>query len=104
MFGKPGSATAETKDAIESAARKSRVRINPRDTTSEPREYHFVLTVQKPVPSGGYIVADWDGCMTPKPGWTRRDAYQAIREEHVRVNPHLAKASVLFFSLEPNQL
>ncbi|MFE7111782.1 hypothetical protein ACFU98_29560 [Streptomyces sp. NPDC057575] len=31
MFGKPGSATAETK-----ATRKSRVRINGRDTTTEP--------------------------------------------------------------------
>ncbi|MCX4863478.1 MULTISPECIES: hypothetical protein [unclassified Streptomyces] len=54
MFGKPGSATAETKAAIEDAARKSRVtgtasnaakaevekksrvRINGRDTTTEP--------------------------------------------------------------------
>ncbi|MGW1102734.1 hypothetical protein [Streptomyces sp. NPDC002540] len=66
--------------------------------------YHFVLTVQKPLPSGGYTVADWHGYMTPEPGWTRHDTYLAIRAEHVKQNPHLANACVLFFSLEANQL
>ncbi|MCX4849827.1 hypothetical protein [Streptomyces sp. NBC_00893] len=74
------------------------------NTAEQPREYHFVLTVQKPAPSGGYIVAEWSGYMTPEPGWTRHDTYQAIRAEHVKQNPTLANASVLFFSLEPNQL
>ncbi|WP_406500952.1 hypothetical protein OHA04_07975 [Streptomyces sp. NBC_01590] len=72
-------------------------------TAEQPREYHFVLTVQKPA-SGGYIVADWSGYLTPEPGWTRHDTYQAIRAEHVKQNPTLAHAGVLFFSLEPNQL
>lgn len=74
-------------------------------TGEQPREYHFVLTVQKPAPGGGgYIVADWAGYMTPAPGWTRHDTYLAIRAEHVKQNPNMAGAGVLFFSLEPNQL
>ncbi|MFB7548571.1 hypothetical protein [Streptomyces sp. NPDC056154] len=67
-------------------------------------QYHFVLTVQKPLPSGGYTVSDWSGYMTPEPGWTRDDAYLAIRAEHAKRRPDLANACVLFFSLEPNQL
>ncbi|MFJ1699439.1 hypothetical protein ACIOHC_30740 [Streptomyces sp. NPDC088252] len=73
-------------------------------TAEQPQgQYHFVLTVQKPSP-GGYIVADWSGSMTPEPGWTRHDTYQAIRAEHVRQRPDMANAVGLFFSLEPNQL
>ncbi|MFB6813092.1 hypothetical protein ACFCV8_00895 [Streptomyces sp. NPDC056347] len=74
-------------------------------STDQPREYHFILAVQKPAPGGGgYAVADWSGVMTPAPDWTRHDTYLAIREEHVKQNPAMRGAALLFFSLEPNQL
>lgn len=66
--------------------------------------HHFIITVQAPLPTGGYTVADWTGSITPDPAWTRHDAFQWIKAEQARQRPVLANACVLFFSLEPNQL
>ncbi|MFF2184585.1 hypothetical protein [Streptomyces sp. NPDC058155] len=67
--------------------------------------HHFILTVQKPLPGGnGFAVADWSGWFTPDPTWTRHDAFLHIKKTHAEQNPIFAGGSVLFFSLEHNQL
>lgn len=74
-------------------------------TTPAPQgTYHFIIAVQKPLPSGGYTVADWSGWFTPDPAWTRHDAFQWIKAEHARERPELAGGTTIFFPLEPNQL
>lgn len=67
-------------------------------------EYHFIITAQKPMPGGGYAMADWSGYLTPQPGWTRHDTFQAIRDEFTKRYPDLGRACVTFFSLELNTL
>ncbi|MGA6159305.1 hypothetical protein ACPEIC_38860 [Stenotrophomonas sp. NPDC087984] len=65
--------------------------------------HHFVLTLQKPH-GGGFISATFTNTITPRPGTTRADIYEALREQVTRANPELANANVMFFSLEPNGL
>ncbi|MFE2941018.1 hypothetical protein ACFXKG_18435 [Streptomyces sp. NPDC059255] len=67
--------------------------------------HHFVITIQKPLlGGGGFAIADMHGFITLPPAWSRHDAFEAIREEHARRNPDTEGGSVLFFSLELNQL
>jgi hypothetical protein len=76
-------------------------------TVSQPQSqgtHHFIITVQKPLPRGGYAVADWSGWITPDSTWTRNDVFQWVRQEHGRRQPELADSAVLFFALESNQL
>lgn len=67
-------------------------------------EYHFIITAQKPMPGGGHAMADWSAYLTPQPGWTRSDMFQAIREEFEKRYPDLGRACITFFSLELNTL
>ncbi|MFI1679770.1 hypothetical protein [Streptomyces sp. NPDC020607] len=52
----------------------------------------------------GKLSSTQSSTFTPPQGWTRRDAYTAIRNELARSNPELARANVTFFALESNQL
>ncbi|MFS7877667.1 hypothetical protein ACEYXF_30675 [Streptomyces asiaticus] len=65
--------------------------------------YHFVLTLQKPH-GGGFVSATFTNTITPRPGATRADIYEALREQITQAHPELSNANVLFFSLEPNGL
>ncbi|MFD5725884.1 hypothetical protein ACFWMT_07230 [Streptomyces sp. NPDC058368] len=67
-------------------------------------DYHFIITVQKPDPRGGYAVADWSGFLTPEPDWSRHETYKAIRRAFEQRHPDLVGGNVMFFSLEPNTL
>ncbi|AQW51782.1 hypothetical protein ACIQPP_13930 [Streptomyces violaceusniger] len=67
--------------------------------------HHFVLTLQVPHHSGqGFITATFSNTLTPLPSNTRADIYALLREQVGQAHPELAKANVLFFSLEPNGL
>ncbi|MGR3939691.1 hypothetical protein [Streptomyces sp. BRA346] len=66
--------------------------------------HHFVLTLQMPQPERGYITATFTSTVTPGPDDTRADVYEVLREQITRAHPHLERANVMFFSLEPNQL
>ncbi|MGW1015608.1 hypothetical protein [Streptomyces niveus] len=72
--------------------------------TQQQGTHHFILTVQKPHPRGGFTFADWSGWFTPDPSWTRHDAFRWLKGEYARQKPELADATVLFFALESNQL
>ncbi|MFD3530493.1 hypothetical protein [Streptomyces sp. NPDC058664] len=62
--------------------------------------HHWVLTLDLP---NSVRVTDF-GTYTPLPNTTRHDAFTVIRESFIEQHPQLARASVLFFSLEPNDL
>lgn len=66
--------------------------------------YHFILTLQSSVPSGGFRVFTTSGTHVPAPGWTRADFYKAIVDAVVQQNPELARANTLFFDLQPNRI
>lgn len=70
-----------------------------------PDETHFyVLTLEKPLGPGLSANASFAGTLTPNTGTTRAHVYQDLYQDYTRLHPELAGASVLFFSLEPNQL
>ncbi|MFJ4783255.1 hypothetical protein [Streptomyces sp. NPDC088794] len=65
------------------------------------QDTHFwVLSVDKP----GMACATRTGTYTPPPGSTRASAYREIYEYVTAGDPYLRGATVVFFSLEPNQL
>ncbi|WP_055567297.1 hypothetical protein [Streptomyces atriruber] len=71
------------------------------ETTVQPQgSHHWVMTLDLP----GRLAVTGSSTFTPPRGWTRYDAYTAIRNEMTRSNPDLARANVTFFALEPNQL
>lgn len=74
-------------------------------TTTENRQgsHHFIMTTQVPSPHG-FSINSFYGTFTPLAGSTRKDAYEQIRAEHDRLYPEMAQGSVLFFSLERNEL
>lgn len=65
--------------------------------------HHFILTLQKPHREG-FVTATFTNTFTPRPGDTRAEVYEVLCEQVTRANPDLARANVLFFSLERNQL
>ncbi|WP_371529541.1 hypothetical protein OG302_29485 [Streptomyces sp. NBC_01283] len=73
----------------------------PTETAIQPQgSHHWVVTLEIP----GRLTSTQSSTFTPPQGWTRRDAFAAIRDELARDNPDLARANVTFFALEPNQL
>lgn len=74
--------------------------------TAQQRQgtHQFLLTVQTAVPSGGFIVSDWHGTITPGPDETRYDTFLWLKAEHGRLNPNEARGAVIFWSIEPNTL
>jgi hypothetical protein len=75
------------------------------DTNTEQQGTHFyAMTVQKPLRPGATADYTLSGHMTPPPTWTRADFYQAIYNDITNTYPQLAGASVLFFTVDRNQL
>ncbi|MEU4271279.1 hypothetical protein [Streptomyces sp. NPDC026092] len=62
--------------------------------------HHYVLTLDLP----GRIAGSWQGTVTPGSGDTRQDVFVMLREHISESSPEFARANVVFFSLEPNQL
>jgi hypothetical protein len=65
--------------------------------------HHFVMTLQRPIGSG-FTMGTFSNHITPAPVMTRHDVYQAIKQEIGQADPDFTDATVVFFSLEPNQL
>lgn len=66
--------------------------------------HHYVITLEKPIRPGVCANASFAGTITPRPDATRIDIYQELYQNSINRHPELDGASVLFFSLEPNQL
>ncbi|UQI47307.1 hypothetical protein M1P56_24640 [Streptomyces sp. HU2014] len=81
--------------------------IEPQTQHSAPAvqqgSHHFVITLQTAT-RNGWATGTWSHTWTPTPGLTREDVYRKILADLVEINPEYARANVLFFSLEPNQL
>ncbi|OKI95076.1 hypothetical protein [Kitasatospora sp. CB01950] len=76
---------------------------SPSAAAQDQGTHHYVLTLQKPLPSGGFMVATSSGTCSPI-GMSRYDIYTWLVGEMVRQTPQLADASTLLFDLQPNQL
>jgi hypothetical protein len=73
--------------------------------------YHWVITLQGEAAGPGVVSATVDGTVTLPPGYSRQDAFQAVRREAqrlIRERPGSPRAGdpdcVLFFSLERDEL
>lgn len=62
--------------------------------------HHWIMTVDVP----GRAALTHTGTLTPPDGWTRSDAFTAIRHEVIRKAPETASAGVVFFAFESNRL
>ncbi|MFF1476265.1 hypothetical protein ACFVYD_01525 [Streptomyces sp. NPDC058301] len=72
-------------------------------TTTAPASqgsHHWVMTVELP----GLAMQTLFGTCTPPQRATRHDVFMAIKSDIAQQDPEMARANVLFFSLEPNQL
>lgn len=62
--------------------------------------HHWVLTLELP----GRASMTQYGTYTPPAGTTRYDAFQTLRHHVTADHPEMARATTIFFALEPNQL
>ncbi len=69
-------------------------------TTPQQGSHAWVMTLELP----GRAMDTQYGTWTPPEGATRHDVFMAIKTEIGREAPEMARANVVFFSLEPNQL
>lgn len=69
-------------------------------TQAAQGSHFWVLTLELP----GRAAMTQNGTYTPPPGTTRYDAYQALRRYVAADHPEMARATTMFFALEPNQL
>jgi hypothetical protein len=75
------------------------------ETNTEQQGSHFyVMTVQKALRPGATADYTLSGHTTPPSNWTRGDFYQAIYADITKTYPQLAGASVLFFTVDRNEL
>ncbi|MET9957110.1 hypothetical protein ABZ135_36920 [Streptomyces sp. NPDC006339] len=65
--------------------------------------YHFVLTLQLPTPTG-MDVKTWSSTANVPPGRGRYDVYKDIRATLTADAPEWARANVLHWSLELDEL
>lgn len=65
--------------------------------------YHYVITLQWPLPDGGMGNRTNEGTYTSVPGETRQSAFLAILNHTFR-EIGIRGASTIHFSLEPNAL
>ncbi|GAA1454228.1 hypothetical protein [Nocardiopsis tropica] len=68
--------------------------------------YHYVLTIQYPLPHGagaGFGMATDTGTIQPGEQQTRGDVYRQIVDE-IAATRGAVRPNVIFFSLEPNVL
>ena len=70
---------------------------------AEQPTHHFILTLQVSTP-GGFAISEFSNAVTPPEGWTRAEFFKGLRDQITGDHPDLRGASVLFFSLERNQL
>ncbi|MEU5543573.1 hypothetical protein AB0G85_14430 [Streptomyces sioyaensis] len=69
--------------------------------TVQPQgSHHWVMTVELPGRAMNTLYGTW----TPPQGATRHDVFMAIKTDITQQSPEMARANVIFFSLEPNQL
>ncbi|RST04694.1 hypothetical protein EF910_16455 [Streptomyces sp. WAC07149] len=68
--------------------------------SDEQGSHFYVLTLQ----SRNSSVCTVSGTYTPAPGATRNDVYTQLRADLARQYPSMENATVLHFSIEPNQL
>lgn len=69
------------------------------------RDYHWIITLQHQAPDGRIGTANGSGIITAGEGQTRESLYRQIVQhacDQAGIAP--ARCSVLFFSLEPNEL
>ncbi|MFF3748590.1 hypothetical protein [Streptomyces kronopolitis] len=69
-------------------------------TTPQQGSHHWVMTVELP----GRVMQTLYSTYTPPAGATRHDVFLAIKNDIARQSPEMARANVVFFALEPNQL
>lgn len=77
------------------------------DATSRQGSHHYVLTLQKPLqhlPGAPVAFHTATGTITPPPDWTRADFLDQLYQDVTRTHPELASATVLFFTVDRNQL
>ncbi|GAA0972881.1 hypothetical protein Q7689_00030 [Nocardiopsis tropica] len=66
--------------------------------------YHYVLTIQYPLPNGGgFGMATDTGTIQPGEQQTRGDVYRQIVDE-IAATRGAVRPNVIFFSLEPDVL
>ncbi|MFG2276690.1 hypothetical protein ACGFNY_43900 [Streptomyces chartreusis] len=70
----------------------------------QQESHFFLITLQKPLAAGVHATFTRSGTITPTEGATRLDVFNEIHDRTIRTHPELERASVLFFSLEPNTL
>lgn len=66
--------------------------------------HHWVMSAQWPDGPSRTTSGTWRSTMTPEPGQTRAEIYEALRAFLVDTETGGIPPTVLFFSLEPNQL
>ncbi|WP_407552735.1 hypothetical protein QOM21_22775 [Streptomyces sp. Pv4-95] len=62
--------------------------------------HQWVITVELP----GRAMETFYGTYTPPAGATRHDVFLGIKGDIALKSPDMARANVVFFALEPNQL
>lgn len=72
-------------------------------TANAANTHHYILTLQKPTPRGTDD-ATIHGVLTPAAGQTRAEIFELIRQSLEQKCPSVAGGSVIYFTLEPNQL
>ncbi|MFD3777964.1 hypothetical protein [Streptomyces sp. NPDC058612] len=70
------------------------------DAPAAQGSHHWVLTLELP----GRSSMTQSGTYTPPAGTTRYDAFQTLRRYVAADHPEMARATTMFFALEPNQL
>ncbi|GAA5615821.1 hypothetical protein CP981_11205 [Streptomyces platensis] len=69
-------------------------------TVQQQGTHHWVITVELP----GRAMQTLYGTYTPPAGATRHDVFLAIKNDLAQQSPEMARANVVFFALELNQL
>lgn len=63
----------------------------------------WLMTIQTPN-EAGYNITDYQGILTPRPGATRLELFNEIREQIERDNPQSRDGAVIAFDVQPNDL
>jgi hypothetical protein len=68
-------------------------------------EYHWVITLNAPLPGGGYALFSLEGTVDVSADSTRQEVFRDVYDRaRLQMHPVPKRALVAFFSLEPNQL
>lgn len=69
----------------------------------KPVPMFWLMTIQTPN-QAGYNITDYQGVLTPKPGTTRIDLFNEIRDQIYRDFPQSRGGAVIAFDAQPNEL